>query len=413
MATNIVFTPHKLGNLEIKNRIIRSATYENAASEDGEITDDLVEMYRKLGQGGAGLIITGLATVMPEYHFPHRAIRIDDDRFIQGLSRLAGSVHELNNGCKIMLQLNLPGRQLLTDEDGPKAAEYLPPALLKIMMENVQAEGPQADVPEPPPHPAPSPVAPSALKDNFFDRTPRELTADEIQKIATSYAEGILRTKKAGFDGVQLHAAHGWLLSSFLSPHTNKRNDQYGGSTENRLGIIKEIMEKARPWVGEDFPVLIKINTTDFFPDGTDLSEASKVCQLLEEMGFDAIELSGGMWEALIRGKEDLGFAPYLLPESRTGINRKGMEGYFYPAAEEIRGHVSLPLILVGGIKSLEKCEEILSSGNVDFISMSRALIRQPNLPYLWETGASETADCISCNACVIGGDEITHCRQL
>ena len=413
MAPNLVFTPNKIGKLDIKNRIVRSATYENGASEQGEVTDGLVEMYRQLGKGGAGLIITGLATVMPEYHFPHRAMRIDDDQFIQGLSRIAESIHELKNGCKIMLQLNLPGRQLLTDADRPKAMDYIPPALIKIMMQNLEAAGVEDGVPEPLSHPAPTPVAPSALKDHFFDRIPRELTVDEIRKIAAAYAQGMLRTKKAGFDGVQIHAAHGWLLSTFLSPHTNKRTDPYGGSTENRLRIIKEIMEEAKPLVGADFPILIKINTTDFFPDGTDLTEAIKVCQLLEKMGFDAIELSGGMWEALTRGKENLGFDPYLLPESRTGINRKSLEGYFYSAAEEIRCHVSLPLMLVGGIKSLDKAEEILSSKNVDFISMSRALIRQPDLPNLWETGASKKADCISCNACVIGGDEITQCRQL
>ena len=413
LEKDIVFTPYKIKGLELKNRIVRSATYENAATEDGEVTDDLVAMYRKLGQGGAGLIITGLATVMPEYHFPHRAMRIDDDRFIPGLSGIAKSVQELENGCKIMLQLNLPGRQLLTEADGPKAMAYLPPALLKIMMEAVPEDGTPETEPSEPANPVPSPVAPSALKDHFFDRIPRELTADEIKRIATAYAEGALRTKKAGFDGVQIHAAHGWLLSSFLSPHTNQRKDQYGGSTENRLRIISEIMEQARVLVGEHFPILIKINTTDFIPDGTDVSEAINVCRLLEKMGFDAIELSGGMWEALVRGKEELGFHPYLLPESRTGINRKSQEAYFYTAASEIRKHVSLPLILVGGMKSINKCKEVLASGNVDFVSMSRALIRQPDLPRLWETGMSETADCISCNACVVGGDEMTNCRQV
>ena len=417
MDSAIVFSKGKIGNLSIKNRIVRSATYENAATTDGEVTDALVEMYRNLGKGGTGLIVTGIAAVMSKYHFPHRAMLIDDDRFISGISRIAKAVHDLDNDTRIMLQLHLPGRQVMGEADTQALVKYLSPALQTVMMEKMQDAAdadmetgaqPDADV-----HPAPAPVAPSAIKDMMFDRFPHALRVDEINEITDAFAQGARRARDAGFDGIQLHAAHGWLLSSFLSPHTNRRDDAYGGSTENRMRIIKDIIEKSRKQVKQDFPILIKINTTDFFPDGTDMDEAVTVCRDLEKMGFDAIEVSGGMWETVTRNREELGFAPYLLPEARTGINRKELEAYFYPAAREIREHVKLPLMLVGGIKSLDKCEEVLSSGDVDFISMSRSLLRQPDLPNLWQKGESTTADCISCNACVVGGDDITSCKQI
>lgn len=414
MEQSLVFQPSKIGGLEIKNRVVRSATYENAATEAGEVTDALVNMYRILAEGGSGLIITGIVTVMSKYHFPHRSMQIDDDRFVSGLSKIAKAVHELKNDCKIMVQLHLPGRQVIGDEEVQAAANYLSPAMLNIMNKKMQeSAGEEVSQTQVKSHSVPQPVAPSAIEDTMFHRMPHALTEDEIETIIEAFAQGARRVKAAGFDGVQLHAAHGWLLSSFLSPHTNKREDAYGGSTENRLRIIKGIAEKSRKLVGEDFPILIKVNTTDFFPDGTDMEEAIKVCRLLEDMGFDAIETSGGMWETVTRSKEELGFAPYLLPEARTGINRKELEAYFYPAAREIRQHVKVPLILVGGLKSLDKCEEVLASGNVDFISMSRALLRQPDLPTLWQTGASQTADCISCNACVVGGDEMNRCEQI
>jgi 2,4-dienoyl-CoA reductase-like NADH-dependent reductase (Old Yellow Enzyme family) len=413
MKNSIAFTPAKIGRLEIKNRMVRSATYENGATPHGEVTDALVNLYEDLGKGGVGLIVTGIACVMGKYHAPHRSMRIDSDQFIPGLSRIAKAVHALGNGCKIMVQLHLPGRQVIEPVNIPTILPYFPPAMIAALQKNaVEASGQTSPPPEEA-HPV-EVVAPSEIPDVMFGRTPRKLSLEEIHEIIESFALAIQRVKEAGFDGVQLHAAHGWLLSSFLSPHTNRRDDAYGGSTENRTRIIREIFEKGRKRVGQDFPILIKMNTTDFFPDGTDLEEAIRVAKIFEETGFSALEISGGMWETVTRSKEDLGFPPYMLPESRTGINRKDQEAYFLPAASVIKKQVHVPVLLVGGLKSIDKIEEVLESGNADFVSLSRALIRQPDLPGLWQAGKGpETAACISCNACVGGGETMTSCKQI
>jgi len=256
------------------------------------------------------------------------------------------------------------------------------------------------------------PTAPSAVYDALFDRTPRALTRGEIDEIIEAFAEGVRRAQEAGFDGVQLHAAHGYLLSSFLSPRTNQREDQYGGSTENRTRIVKDIYERARKKVSDRFPILIKMNTTDFLPGGMDLDEAVRVGRGLSEIGFSAIESSGGMWEAMIRKQEELGWPPVLLPESRTGIKDKDQEAYFLPGAKAIKEKTNEIVILVGGLKSFSKIEEVLTSKAADFIGMCRPLIRQPDLPNLWRSGEGpDKAECISCNACLPVGSARTGCR--
>jgi 2,4-dienoyl-CoA reductase-like NADH-dependent reductase (Old Yellow Enzyme family) len=256
------------------------------------------------------------------------------------------------------------------------------------------------------------PTAPSAVYDAIFDRTPRALTVEEIEEIIESFAEGVRRAQEAGFDGVQLHAAHGYLLSSFLSPRTNRREDQYGGSIENRTRIIKGIYQRARRKVGDRFPILIKMNTTDFLPGGMDLNEAVRVAKMLSEVGFAAIETSGGMWEALTRKKEELGWLPVLLPESRTGIKDQDQEAYFLPGAKALKEKTNATVILVGGLKSFSKIEEVLTSKGADFVSVSRPLIRQPDLPILWQSGEGpDKAECISCNACLPTGSARLACR--
>ena len=403
---SIVFSPGKIGILELKNRLVRSATYESAATHRGEVTDTLVELYRKLAQGGVGLIITGITSVMAEAHFPHRSMRIDDDQHISGQKRISDAVHNLNNDCKIIMQLHHPGRQIRKPGDGPNLIPYTSPARIAAMQ--------RAEVaPEPEEGPTPEPVAPSALPDALFGRTPRALNVEEIEEIVIAFAEGIGRAEAAGFDGVQLHAAHGWLLSSFLSPHTNKRDNKYGGSTENRTRIVREIYEQGRKKVDPEFPILIKMNTTDFFPDGTNHEEAANVARILGDTGFCAFETSGGMWETVTRGTEVLGWPAFMIPESRTNIKNEEQEAYFLSGAQAVKVGVGadLTVILVGGVRSFNRIEEILASGQVDFLSMSRPLIRQPDLPNLFLSGKTDKADCISCNACL--GTAPLSCEAL
>jgi 2,4-dienoyl-CoA reductase-like NADH-dependent reductase (Old Yellow Enzyme family) len=360
---SIAFSPGQIGSLVIKNRLIRSATFESRA-EKGKVTDELVEFYRNLAKGGVGVIISGHCAVHPEGIMSPRMTKISSDCFIPGLRKISSGVHEGGNGCKILLQLNHPGRQTLPGTDR-------------------------------------EPIAPSAAYDTLYKRIPREMTAGKVEEMIDCFAEGIRRAREAEFDGVQIHAAHGWLLGSFLSPHTNRRTDEYGGSTEKRLRIIREIMKKGRKKVGADFPILIKMNSHDCFPGGIDLEEALRIAGAFSALGFSAVEVSGGIRESLTRPEEELGWKPVPIPEARTGIAKKGQEAYFWNAAKEMKKVVEVPLILVGGIRSIAKIEDILAEGSVEFCALARPLIREPNLPDLFRRGVAQRASCISCNACL------------
>jgi 2,4-dienoyl-CoA reductase-like NADH-dependent reductase (Old Yellow Enzyme family) len=404
---SIVFTPARIGQLEIKNRLVRSATYENAATREGEVSDFLVDLYRTLAKGGVGLIITSVASVYSKAPQMHLGMRVDSDSFIPSLKKIPRVIWESAPDSKVMLQLGHPGRQVINREDAAKLLPMLPQAYLAYIRRHPELMLP----PEEAPHVV-EPTAPSAVYDATFDRTPRALTVEEIEEIIESFAEGVRRAQEAGFDGVQLHAAHGYLLSSFLSPRTNQREDQYGGSIENRTRIIKDIYQRARKKVSERFPILIKINTTDFLPAGMDLAEVVQVGRALSEIGFAAIEASGGMWEAVTRKQEELGWPPVILPEARTGIKAQDQEAYFLPGAKALKEKTNATIILVGGLRSFSKIEEVLTSKVADFVSISRPLIRQPDLPSLWRSGEGpDKGECISCNACLPVGNARLACR--
>jgi len=403
---SVVFTPARIGELEIKNRLVRSATYENAATREGEVSDFLVDLYCTLAKGGVGLIITSAASVYSKT-VQLFGMRADSDSFIPSLKKIPRVIRESAPDCKVMLQLAHPGRQVINRKDGAKLSSVVPQAFLAYIRRHPELRLPSEEAPH-----VVEPTAPSAVYDAIFDRTPRALTVEEIEEIIESFAEGVRRAQEAGFDGVQLHAAHGYLLSSFLSPRTNRRKDQYGGSIENRTRIIKDIYRCARRKVGDRFPILIKMNTTDFLPGGMDLNEAVRVAKMLSEVGFAAIETSGGMWEALTRKKEELGWLPVLLPESRTGIKDQDQEAYFLPGAKALKEKTNATVILVGGLKSFSKIEEVLTSKGADFVSVCRPLIRQPDLPILWQSGEGpDKAECISCNACLPTGSARLVCR--
>jgi 2,4-dienoyl-CoA reductase-like NADH-dependent reductase (Old Yellow Enzyme family) len=370
------FEPGNIGNITIKNRLVRSATFEHAATDRGEVTDFLVELYRELAEGDVGLIITGHAAVHPRGFSNPKMMRILDDSYIAGMKKIVKAVREVGNDCKIVLQLNHAGRQ----QPRPELGEYA--------------------------------VAPSPVFDMLFQRTPRSLSQEEIGQVVECFAQAIRRAREAGFDGVELHAAHGWLLSSFLSPRTNRRDDGYGGTTEKRTKILRDIHTRARRLVGEDYPILVKINTEDYLPDGIDIEESKRVARILADTGFGAIETSGSMWETLTRTKEELGWEPLPIPESRTGIRKRAQEAYFWENARAIGKEVHVPLILVGGIRSLGKVEEILNEGSVDFCAMSRPFIREPDLPKRWMSrGGQRKAACTSCNACLPKSDRPLECR--
>jgi len=360
---SLVFELKEIGGIRIKNRLVRSATFEGMASEDGSVTDELVELYKTLAKGGVGLIITGYAYVQPSGKAIPRQTGIDRDELIPRLRKIAETVHEHGDGCKVAIQVVHCGRQ-------------------SFILENT--------------------IAPSAVFEPVVNIMPREMTVEEIEETIEAFAEAARRAKEAGFDAVQVHAAHGYLLSEFLSPYTNRRTDEYGGNTENRIKIVEDIYKRAVEKVGKDFPILIKMNVDDFLEGGINLEESKKIAERLSRMGFAAIETSGCVWEVTTRSKEELGWTPAMIPESRINIRSKDKEAYHLPYAREIRKVIDVPLILVGGIRSLDVIEKILAEGNADFIALSRPLIRQPDLPNRWLKGIEGlTAECISCNGCV------------
>jgi 2,4-dienoyl-CoA reductase-like NADH-dependent reductase (Old Yellow Enzyme family) len=251
-------------------------------------------------------------------------------------------------------------------------------------------------------------VGPSDVPSPFRGTKLKPLSTKQIQAIVHCFIQAVAGVKDDGFDGVQLHAAHGGLLSRFLSPYTNRREDEYGGSAENRARIIGEIVAGARRLVG-DFPILIKMNCTDYVEGGTDIATFPVLAKAIQDSGVDAIEISGGMWDCLIRPEEELGFRPVPAPESHTRIQNPEKQNYFLPYAEKTK--LDIPLILVGGNRDVEQLEEIIRQGKVDFFALCRPLISEPDLPKRWLEGRGRSGtDCVSCNACIY--DMRTHVEE-
>jgi len=243
-------------------------------------------------------------------------------------------------------------------------------------------------------------VAPSVVASPVTRKQARRLSVEEIRSIVEAFAQAIVRVQQAGFDGVQLHAGHGWLLSSFLSPYTNRRDDEYGGTAANRVRIIAEIVAQARALVG-DFPILIKINCEDHVVGGTNRESFPEMASLIAATGVDAIEVSGGMWDCLVRPERELGFVSVPIPEARTNIVKPEKQSYFLKYVEDL--NLNIPVILVGGNRNIERLEQIVSGGAAAFIALARPLVNEPDLPRRWLEGSgSSNARCISCNACLL-----------
>lgn len=356
-------TPYNIGNIEVKNRLIRSATFESMANEEGYVTDQHLQLYKDLAEGGVGLIITGFAYVHQNGQSVHRQLAVYDDNFVPSLMKIAEVIHNNGNNCKAILQIAHCGRQTLA-------------------LENT--------------------IAPSAILEKSTEKMPREMTNGEIKEIIEAFAHAIRRGKEAGFDGVQIHGAHGWLISSFLSPYTNRRTDEYGGSTQNRIKIVEEIYNKAADLVSKNFPILIKMNGSDLLKGGLEIGEAKIIAERLAKIGFSALEISGGMWELLTLPQDELGWKPDRLPESRINIGSIHDPAYNLPLAREIKKVVNVPVILVGGINSLNLIEEILGKKSVDFIALCRPLICEPDLPNKWMKSEGEgKVECVYCNDCI------------
>jgi len=344
-----MFEPCKINGLQLSNRFVRSATWEGLATDDGACTPELTDLMSGLAGGGVGLIISGHSYVSPEGKAGVRQLGVYKDKLIPGLQAMTTAVHE--NGGKIVMQLAHAGIVAASALTGM------------------------------------TPLAPSIL-DDIYEFAHQEMTSGDIGKVVADFAAGARRAQQAGFDGVQLHAAHGYLLSQFLSPYFNRRRDEYGGSIQNRARAMLEAVRAIRASVGAGYPILIKMNCRDFHENGLELEDAIQVGSMLAEAGVDAIEISGGN---RVAGK---------LGPVRTGIKSADQESYFRSEALAFKTKIMVPLILVGGNRSLQAAEKLVKEGTVDFISMCRPFVREPDLINRWKSGDLRPATCLSDSLC-------------
>ena len=371
------FTPCKIGELEVKNRFVHSATYECMAEETGEVTDELVNRYSRLAKGDIGLIIPGYMYVHPTGRAMKYQTGIHRDEMIAGLKKLVEAVHQ--NGGKIGLQLAHGGRQV------PK----------KLIGQ--------------------APLAPSGKgRDPVSLNKARKMDDSDIDEVILAFAQAARRAAEAGADAVQLHGAHGYLISEFLSPFFNDRRDGWGGSDERRFRFLKEIVLEIKKVVPDDIPILVKLNTNDFTPkEGIKPELAKKYVEWLVDLKIDGVELSCGTYYSfhIVRGdipiKElALGLPRWMRPVAKLQFKKmvhlcEFEEAYNLAAAKLIKPVLGeIPLLLVGGIRRFSHIEELIEKNYTDFISMSRPFNREPFLVKKFKEGESDEATCISCNKC-------------
>ncbi|MBK26839.1 MAG: NADH oxidase [Halobacteriovorax sp.] len=320
----------------IKNRIAKSAMSENMADAGHRPGHKFVNLYNRWSKGGTGLIITGNVMMSSKaLGEPHNVVIEEGHECLEGLKEWARAGTQ--NGAHLWMQINHPGKQ------SPK---FL----------------------------SPEPMAPSAIgydsyMKNMFN-PPRALTAQEITKIIKGYAYTAKVAKEAGFTGVQIHGAHGYLVSQFLSPRHNQRTDQWGGSLENRMRFVVEIYKTMRKELGEDFPIGIKLNSADFQKGGFSEEESMIVVQTLGELGMDLIEISGGTYEATA-----------MMDGTKKKDSTKKREAYFLDYCEKVRKLIDTPLLLTGGFRSREGMDEALKSGACEMIGLARSIAIDPDFP--------------------------------
>ncbi len=342
-----IFEKVNVGGLTLKNRILRSATQEASADQDGHITEKLIAIYEKIAAGGAGAAITGMMGVDENARALPNMVKAYDDDFIPGLRKIVKAAHAKD--CKIIVQLAHSGANALPDHGN-------------------------------------KPLAPSDLVLSEI-KSAQGMTIEEIHTVAQSFALAAKRCKEAGADGIQMHAAHGYLLSEFLSPFFNKRSDEYGGDITNRAKIVFEVYTAIREKVGEDYPIWVKINGEDYVSGGFTFEECTWVCCELDKLGINGIEISGG----INISRESFSARP---------MSNSDQEGVFAENAMHIAEKVNAAVISVGCHRTPDRMEEWLNKGKVQAVSLCRPLICEPELPNIWEAGDRRKSKCLSCNRC-------------
>ena len=341
----MLFDGIRIGKMVLENRLVMPPLETNLANDDGSVSQRTLDHYERRARGGPGLIVVECTSVDP-VHFHRNQLNISDDRFIDGLSRVAEVIKR--HGVRAAIQIQHPGRQ--------------------IVLPSVQS------------------VAPSPLACRAIPRVPRELTIDEIEELVERFAEAVRRARDAGFDAVQFHGAHGYLIAQFMSAWSNKRADRYGGDVYGRATFPLEIIARTREKVGTDYPLIFRFSGDEYVPEGRGIDESKVVARLVEKAGIDAISVSAGTYDS-----GEWTSQPMLMPR-----------GCLVPLAAEIKSAVGVPVVTVGRIHSPRLAEEILQQGKADLIAMGRPLFADPDLPMKAREGRErEIRHCISCNTCM------------
>lgn len=390
----MLFKETTISDIAVKNRIMRSATHDGLADEVGAPTDELIRKYAYMAQNEVGCIITGYAAVSKNDVSPYpRMMKIFDDGVIDKYKELTNAVHKYST--PIVLQIAHCGRQTSSKAIGMQK------------------------------------VAPSNVLHAFYPDKAKELTDEEIYSIIGDFVSASVRAEKAGFDAVQLHGGHGYLLHDFLSPYGNRRKDKWGGNLENRCRIVELIIKGIKEQT--KLPVWIKLSAEDNRKNGMNIKTSVEICKRLESAGCDAIEVSCGTvqdgmntmrsklmpMEAVFRYREPCASFPKILNKISLPVANlinpiikqpEPLENFNLHNAEIIKKNVSVPVIVVGGIHKVSDMEDIVTSGKADFISMCRPFICEPNLVKKLKEGQEE-AKCIMCNYCgLVIEKEPTRC---
>jgi len=348
-----VFDETQINGMTLKNRLVRSATWEGMCEDDGRPTERLIDYYRNLAAGQVGLIITGYTFVSPEGKQLPGKMGIHTDEFAAEMTAMTRAVHE--EGGRICIQLVHAGGQT----DSANAGR--------------------------------TPLAPSVVKVEQYPEKTDQMTFADIHTVINAFRAAARRAKEYGFDAVQIHGAHGYLINQFLSPLTNRRTDEYGGSIDQRCRFMMEVYWAVRDTVGQDYPVMVKLNGADHIDRGLDLKDAIYVARFLDKEGVDAIEVSGGTP------------ASGEMSPIRKKIDSPDKEAYNMVLAKGIKAAVNCPVMVVGGFRSFEVTEQAIRN-DAEYVSMARPFIREPDLAARWQAGDHSPARCISCNACFVPG---------
>lgn len=319
---SLLLQPIQIKNIQIKNRIIMPPM-ATSKSKDGSITEDLINYYDDKSKGGyIGLIITEHAYISPEGKAGVGQTSVSKDSDIEGLKKIVEVIHK--NGSKVFAQINHAG----------SSTEFKIIGSNPISASSVSNPGATAK--------------PGVI--------PTEMTKNDIKNAVIKFGEAAKRVKEAGFDGVEIHSAHGYLLSQFFSPITNKRDDEYGGTLENRIRIHLEIIDEIRKKVGEDYIVALRLGAADYMENGTTLSDSIFAAQAFEKQGIDLLDISGGL-------------CGYINPKSKE-------PGHFQELTKALKKNISIPIVLTGGIQTPMQAENLLNSNNSDFVGIGRAILK-------------------------------------